>query len=123
MDMLTIVWFVVVPVSILVSYSYFAFVLLEDYTPFDYFYGLIFVAASSLVLAFAILGASIFKHSVLRTVWLLLAVGLVVNSFADIWYYYLEIFGGYTDHHLTNTLWMTALMLIFYALYKHQKVL
>ena len=60
---------------------------------FDFYYGLIFVSAASTVLTFSILGALIFKQGMLGSVWLLLVVGILLNTVGDVWYYNLEIFG------------------------------
>jgi len=76
---------------------------------------------SSMVLSFAILGASIFKRGVLGTVWLLLVIGLMINAAGDVWYYNLEIFEAYYDAHPVTTMWYVANMFIIYALYKHLK--
>jgi len=103
----------------------FAFISFDDIEghSFDFYFGLIFVFGSSLILSLAILGVTVFRRSILGVAWLLLAVGLFLFTFADVWYYYLEIIEEYSDSHFTNTLWITSNMIIVYALYKHKKII
>jgi len=118
----TKIWMIAIPVFIVSAYSYLA-ISENGGTNFDYYYSLIFVSIASSAIPFAILGAQAFRHSALAVVWSLLAVGLFLHIFADIWYYYLEIFSQYTDTHIVNALWQAGWMAIIYSLYKHQKVL
>lgn len=118
----TITWMALIPITILAAYSYIT-ITEHGQTSFDYYYTLIFVAAASISVSFAILGALTFRHSAFAIVWSLLAVGLFLHIFADIWYYYLEIFSAYEDTHIVNALWQAGWMVIIYSLYKHQKVL
>ena len=119
-DTLTKIWPIVLALLIIGTYSYFSY---EDYGEFnfDYYYGLIFVSGAGFLLSMAVLGAVIFRSSILGIIWLLLVVGLFFNTFADVWYYYSEIFGSYNNIHPANTLWITAYMVIIYGLYKHIK--
>ena len=110
------------PILIVGIFSYMNFVQIGE-ANFDYYYGLIFVIASSVTVAFAALGASVFRHSVLGTVWLLLAIGIFMVTLSDVWYYYTETFGVWSIAHPTTTLYVTSYMVIVYALYKHQKIL
>lgn len=115
-------WMIAIPVLILSAYSYLAITEWGG-TNFDYYYSLIFVTAASISTSFAILGALTFRRSAFAVVWSLLAVGLFLHIFGDVWYYYLEIFSEYTDTHVVNALWQAGWMIIIYSLYKHQKVL
>jgi len=118
----TVVWMTLIPIFILTVYSYFAISEWHD-IGFDYYYTMIFVSIASVSASFAILGTQMFRQSALAVVWSLLAVGLFLHIFSDIWYYYLEIFGQYTNTHVVNVFWQAGWMVIIYALYKHQKVL
>ncbi len=118
----TITWMTIIPIFILTMYSYLAITEWGG-TNFDYYYSLIFVSIASVSASFAVLGAQMFRHSAFAVVWSLLAIGLFLHVFADIWYYYLEIFGQYTNTHIVNALWPAGGMVIIYSLYKHQKVL
>ena len=118
----TIIWLVAIPIALVLLYSYFTFQQ-DGYSLFDYYYGLPFVAASATSLSFAILGTQVFRLSALATVWSLLAVGIFLNTFGDINYYYLEIFGLYTRTHFVNVLWFVAPLLITYSLYRHYKII
>jgi hypothetical protein len=121
LDISTKIWLTMIPIVIVSVYSYLAFE--GSGLTFDFYYGLIFVAATSVTLSFAILGASVFRYSILGTVWLLLALGLMINSVADVWYYYLEIFDQYDEKHVVNSMWMVGYMIVAYALYKHRKTI
>jgi hypothetical protein len=118
----TKIWLAAIPVVLVLLYSYFTFKQ-DGYSLFDYYYGLPFVAASATSLSFAILGIQVFRQSALATVWSLLAVGIFLNTFGDINYYYLEIFGLYTRTHFVNVLWFIAPLIITYSLYRHYKII
>jgi len=90
---------------------------------FDFWYGTLFVAIEAPIFALAVLGAMVFRHSVLGTAWLLLAVGIFIFTLADIWYYYLEWFGMYTASHPVNVLWVLSFTVIVYALIKHKQAI
>ena len=116
------VWIPIIPIIFLIVYAYFSITEFEELN-FDFYYGMIFVAISSITLSFAIFGASIFRKGILGVAWLLLVVGLLINALGDLWYYYLEIFGGYSDTHVLNSIWYVSNLIMIYALYKHQKIL
>ena len=110
------------PLAITLIFAFFSFDEIEGHT-FDFYFGLIYVFGSSLILSLAILGVTVFRNSILGVAWLLLAIGLFLFTFADVWYYYLELVGEYTEQHFINTLWITSHMIIIYALYKHKKII
>ena len=93
----------------------------EDYVSFDFFYGLTFIIDSGTTSAFTIVGAKIFKEGTLGMVWLLLVIGILVNTIGDVWYYNLEIFEQYDLMHPVNIFWYSSYWLMVYALYRHKK--
>ncbi|MBI5377521.1 MAG: hypothetical protein HZA82_02755 [Thaumarchaeota archaeon] len=117
-----IIWMSAIPIVTLAGYSYLAITEWGG-TNFDYYYSLIFVTAAAISTSFAILGALTFRSSAFAVVWSLLAIGLFLHILGDVWYYYLEIFGAYTNTHVVNALWQAGWMVIIYSLYKHQKIL
>ncbi len=121
-DIPTKVFIAAIAVGITLSFVYFFY---EDTgeTNFDFWYGTLFVAIEAPIFALAVLGAMVFRHSVLGTAWLLLAIGIFIFTLADIWYYYIEWFGMYTGNHPVNVLWILSFMVIVYALIKHQKAI
>lgn len=119
---MTKIWLAAIPVVLVLLYSYFTFNQI-GYSLFDYYYGLPFVAASAISLSFAVLGMQVFRQSLLASVWSLLAVGIFLNTFGDINYYHLEIFGLYTRTHFVNVLWFIAPLIITYSLYRHYKII
>jgi hypothetical protein len=121
-DILTKIWLILIPVAIVSIYAYLGSEADLWYT-FDLYYGSIFVAATSTTLSFAILGMLIFRHTMLGIVWLLLALGIMINSVADVWYYYLELFEQYGETHVVNSMWIMGYVIVAYALYKHTKLI
>lgn len=119
---MTKIWLAAIPMVLVLLYSYFTFNQI-GYSLFDYYYGLPFVAASATSLSFAVLGMQVFRQSLLASVWSLLAVGIFLNTFGDINYYHLEIFGLYTRTHFVNVLWFIAPLIITYSLYRHYKII
>jgi len=114
-----------VPILAGMFVAFFAFMSIDliEEEPFDFYFGLLFVLASAVILALAILGAAVFQDSVLGQAWLLLAGGIFIFTVADVWYYYLEVVGEYTGEHWVNTLWVLGNALIIFALYKHKKTI
>jgi len=121
-DIPTKVFIVAIAVGITLSFVYFFYDDTEE-ANFDFWYGTLFVAIEAPIFALAVLGAMVFRHSVLGTAWLLLAIGIFIFTLADIWYYYIEWFGMYDGNHPVNVLWGLSFMVIVYALIKHQKAI
>jgi len=114
-----------VPALVIIIVGIFAYIsidMIED-EPFDFYFGLMFVLASAVITSLAILGAAVFRDSILGAAWLLLAGGIFAFTFADVWYYYLELVEGYDGTHFVNTLWVMGNTAIIYALYKHKKTI
>jgi hypothetical protein len=91
--------------------------------PDVYLMSMAYVVSSAVVLALGLLGAAVFKNSVLGVAWLLLAAGIVGYSVGDIWYYYLEEIEEYTLTDPVNTLWIITYSLMIYALIQHKKTI
>jgi len=117
-------WLVALPLFLLLTYSGLSFIAMDGIIlDFDFYYGAIFVTASAATLAFAVLGASIFREGVLGKAWLLLVFGILFNTIGDTWYYYLELFGQYDLQHIVNLFWYAGYWIVIYALYKHNKTI
>lgn len=117
-------WIIGLPLAVISIYFASFFVGSDDpLFNLDFYYGAIFVTASSATLAFAVLGSSIFKEGVLGKAWLLLVFGIMFNTTGDTWYYLLETFGEYSLTHPVNLLWYAGYWIVVYALYKHKKVI
>ena len=114
------VWLPAIPTISLITYVMMSMSITDAELNFDFYYGLIFVSVSSITLSMSILGAVTFRKSLLGTVWLLLMVGIFLNTVGDVWYYHLEIFGLYTDQHIVNVIWHLSNMIMIYALFKHR---
>ena len=122
---------IVIPILAVSSFSMIAYEnwgeLDDEYTQddltFDIVYSNTFIVGISLTVAFAIVGASVFRHSVLKETWLLLAIGIFLWVATDSVYFYLETIEEFTHNHPINSGWTAAFMVIIYALYKHTKAL
>jgi len=93
------------------------------YDPVVYYMGELYVVASAAILSLAIVGAIVFRNSVLGIAWFMLVIGIFFYSFADVWYYYLEQIGEFSITHPVNTLWLVSNIFMVYALYKHKKTI
>jgi hypothetical protein len=81
--------------------------------------GTAYVAGSTLIFSFVILGAQVFRGSILGAPWGLLLLGLGLNWVADMQYYYSSIY--YFDRtNPVHGLWLAGAMVVCYALYKHR---
>ena len=94
-----------------------------EYDPLVYYMGLLYVSASAVILSLAILGLTVFRHSVLGIAWFMLVIGIFLYGIADAWYYYLEELEVFSITHPVNTLWVLANIFMVYALYKHKKTI
>ena len=113
---------IAIPLVVIATYS--AISLEEIGTPnFEFYYGMAFVAASSAVLALALLGSLVFRGGLLGIAWALMLLGLLLTNMGDVWYFYLETFGAYTDGHPVELLWYGGYWIITYGLYKHKKII
>lgn len=115
-----IVTIVVTPLVITFAYLYLS---ISDFGSFDFYYGIIFVAAASTTLGLSIHTARIFNGGLIGTAWLVLVIGIILNVIGDTWYYYIEVTSEYTLEHPVNLFWYSSYLLILYALYKHKKAL
>jgi len=126
------------PIIVTISYVYFIispyvtdntlteyglFGIIEDFGSFDFYYGIIFIAAASVTLGLAIHTAKIFRGGLIGTAWLILVLGIILNLVGDTWYYYSEVTTGYSLSDPVNLCWYSSYLLILYALYKHKKAL
>lgn len=116
------IWIILFPISMIGIYTIFSLQVFEE-PDFDFYYGIIFVSGSSVVMAFAVLGAKIFQKGLLGIAWLVLVLGILSNTIGDIWYYYLETVGEYSLEHPVNLFWYASYWIIIYALYKHREII
>ena len=113
---------IILPISIVGLYSFLSFQQIGE-ANFDYFYGLIFITPSAILLSTAIVGARVFRQGLLGIAWLVIVIGILLTTVGDVWYYYLETFDQYTINHPVNLFWYASYMVITYALYKHQNII
>ena len=118
----TKLWLFGLPTIIILFYTLTAFQELGE-ANFDFYYGIIFIVGSAVTLAFAFLGASIFRTGAIGAAWLILVIGILANTIGDVWYYYLEVFGDYSLSHPVNLFWYASYWIVVYALIKHKKII
>lgn len=114
-----------VPILALGMVAVFALFTIEtlEEDPLGYYMGILYLIASAAMLSLAILGLTVFRHSVLGIAWVMLVIGLLLYSFADAWYYYLEEMEVFSITHPVNTMWLLSNIFMVYALYKHKKII
>jgi len=115
-------WVVAIPITITSIYSVLSFGKLGE-ANFEFYSGLTYVILSSTILSGTLLGARIFRQGVLGIAWLVLLIGIILQTTGDVWYSYLDTFNQYTLTHPMNLFYYASYMIIAYALYKHQKII
>ena len=113
---------IVIPLTIICIYSAISLHAIEV-PNFEFYYGMAFVAASSVVLTLALLGSLVFRGGLLGIAWVLMLLGLLLTNTGDVWYFYLETFGAYDDGHPVELLWYGGYWIITYGLYKHKDII
>lgn len=85
-----------------------------------FYAGIYFVAGTTATLAWAIIGAQVFRGSMLGVPWGLLLVGIGLTTVADVSYYYTSIY-YYERENPIIAIWVLGCMIVSYALYLHKK--
>lgn len=119
---LTKAWVVALPIVITLVYSYLSYTKI-GHPDLTFFSGLTYVILSSTVLSGTILGARVFRQGVLGVAWLVLLIGIILQTTGDILYSYLDTFDQYTLTHPMNLFYYASYLIIAYALYKHQRII
>ena len=112
----------VIHISITTVYIILSSSWIVDY-PFDFYYGVIFVAGISITLGLSVYGVRIFQKGLMGTSWVLLTLGILLFTVGDTWYYYLEVFEAYDLKHPVLSLWYGGYLLIMYSLFHHRKTM
>ena len=87
----------------------------------EFLTGFAYIIVTSILLAYAIIGAQVFMNTVLGAARGLLLVGFILEAIADYHYNYFEIFGDF-DSSPVHGIWMASTMIMCYALYKHRSL-
>ena len=112
----------VIPATIILGYSVIVFsVPLDDVG--EFFYSLIFVIASSIVLALTLVAFTLFRQTVLMSAWFVLLVGIAIGTVGDVLYNYSYTLGIYSFGSILHTLWIVSSLIMIYALYEHRRSL
>ena len=115
-------WMIAIPIGITAIYWMISFPILEGFN-FDFYYGIVFVAAISSTLSLAVYGIRIFQASLTGIPWIILSIGILLFTLGDTWYYTLELYEGYELVHPVNLLWYAGYFIMIYALTLRRKVL
>lgn len=119
---ITKAWVIAIPIVITAVYSYLSYSKI-GHPDLMFFSGLTYVILSSAVLSGTMLGARVFRQGMLGVAWLVLLIGIILQTTGDIWYGYLDTFDQYTLTHPMNLCYYSSYLIIAYALYKHQKII
>ncbi len=111
---------VVVPVGITLSFSIIVINTSSEIIPIFYS-NLVYVVFSSVMLALAIVGFSIFRYTILLSAWFFILLGIFSDTIGSVFHRYTHTFGLYSYADISNVLWILAPLLIVYGLYRHQK--
>lgn len=87
---------------------------------FDFWYGLAAIIATTTTLGFAIQAVKTFRGGIIQTTWVLFVIGALSIAIGDAWYYYLELFEGYSLEHVVNLFWYIGYLFVLYSLIKHK---
>lgn len=88
----------------------------------EFLTSLAYIIVVSFIFAYAIIGAQVFRNTVLGSAWGLILVGIALEAIADYFYYYQELFTDYDRQSPIHGLWMGSTMIICYALYRHRSL-
>ncbi len=86
----------------------------------EYVVGSVAVFLTTMIFSYAVVGAQVFRGTVLGNAWGLLLVGFALNTFADVRYYFFELFGIFDRADIATPMWLAATVVVCYALYKHR---
>ena len=118
----SIIGMIAISVIITSTYTYFAFDVFSEFN-IDFYYGLIFVAGAAVITTLGVYAVIIVRNIPLVKSWILLVVGILLGTVADVWYHYLELLDAYNTEHVVNLFWYASYFVIIYSLYKHYKIM
>lgn len=87
-----------------------------------FYTGLFFVASTTFIFSWAIIGVRGFRSTVLGVPWGLLLVGIGLAAITDVSYYYASIY-AYDRTNPIIGIWVLGCIIVCYALYLHKKQL
>jgi len=111
---------IIIPTVIIIGYSLFVNINPPDDSS-DFYFGLLFVSKSSVILGFTVMAFTIFRQTALFAPWFLLLIGIFVATAGDIVFRYSYTLEFYDFGNASTSLWLASSMILIYALYKHQK--
>lgn len=109
-----------VPLLVALAFSW-AFLGAADAVTGGLYYNLVFVVASSTILALCVVAFLIFWGTAMGTAWLALLAGIAVGTVGDLVYGYSYALDAYEFGNASGPLWNASHAIVIYALYLHQK--
>lgn len=112
----------VLPASVVISYCALFMAYGGGDIKYDQFqYNLVFVCASSLILALCVVSFSVFASTIMTVAWFVLLVGIIVGTTGDLSYNYAYALGTYGFEDVSGPLWNASHVMVAYALYLHRQ--
>ena len=87
----------------------------------EFYYNLVFVSASSVVLAVTAVAFLVFSDTAMSPAWFALLAGIAIGTVGDLSYGYAYALGVYEFTDVSGPLWSASHFIVVYALYMHQK--
>ena len=110
-----------VPALVVLAYSA-MFLYNVDHAPAGlFYYNLVFVGASSVVLALTLVAFSVFVGTAMTPAWRALLAGIAVGTVGDLAYNYAYTLGAYEFGDVSGPLWNASHAIVIYALYLHRR--
>lgn len=109
-----------IPLLVVLAFSW-TFVGVGNSATEGLYYNLVFVMASSTILALCAVAFLIFWGTAMAPAWLVLFVGITVGTIGDLVYGYSYALDAYEFGNVSGPLWNASHAIVVYALYLHQK--
>ncbi len=116
---------VILPITGLIIFLVYASFSFNQIGEFNliFFMGLLYASTYSILFPLAILGIIVSRKTPLASTWLVLVIGIFLLGIGQVWWIFLEFFGGFSYRHPVTALWLLGFMVMTYALIKHIMVL
>ncbi|MEM3400195.1 MAG: hypothetical protein QXP42_05175 [Candidatus Micrarchaeia archaeon] len=86
------------------------------------FFDVFYIAADIIIVTLVVLTALFFFGSKLLQPWLVMLLGFLLICIADIWFVYLNVFGGYGTQHPVDALYSISYLLIGFGAFFYREM-
>ena len=111
---------VVLPAVIILGYAI-TVASTPDVVQEDFYYNLLFVSVSSVVLGASAVAFTLFRRTAMDSAWFVILIGITIGTIGDLVYNYAYTLNIYDFGNFSSPLWNSSHLIMMYALYKHQK--